>query len=88
MTAQRWQYVFPSAVLSVDPRSGARRRHHAHEGAVSRAITTAVRAAGINKRATSHSLRSASAYYYTFQRRAYFQRNSPWSGDVLGSWRP
>src|SRR5262249_10929188 len=25
-----WQYVFPSANLSVDPRSGARRRHHAH----------------------------------------------------------
>ena len=56
-----WQYVFPSAVLSVDPRSGARRRHHAHEGAVSRAITAAVRAAGINKRATSHSFRHSFA---------------------------
>jgi hypothetical protein len=34
---------------------------------------------------TPHSLRMASAYYYIFLRRAYFQRNSPWSGDVLGS---
>jgi integron integrase len=33
----RWQYVFPAATISTDPRSGARRRHHAHEGAVSRA---------------------------------------------------
>ncbi len=51
-----WQYVFPSAQLSVDPRSGVQRRHHAHEAAVSRAITQAVRASGIPKRATSHSL--------------------------------
>jgi integron integrase len=57
----RWQYVFPSANLSVDPRSGARRRHHAHEAAVSRAITTAVRRAGIAKHATSHSFRHSFA---------------------------
>jgi integron integrase len=38
-----WQYVFPSARRSVDPRSEAVRRRHAHEGAVNRAITTAVR---------------------------------------------
>lgn len=56
-----WQYVFPSSVLSVDPRSGERRRHHAHEAAVSRAITAAVRASGIGKRATSHSFRHSFA---------------------------
>jgi integron integrase len=56
-----WQYVFPSATLSVDPRSGVKRRHHAHEAAVSRAITQAVRASGIAKRATSHSLRHSFA---------------------------
>jgi integrase len=56
-----WQYVFPSAVLSVDPRSGERRRHHAHEAAVSRAITAAVRRAGLTKRATSHSFRHSFA---------------------------
>lgn len=57
----RWQYVFPSANLSVDPRSGVRRRHHAHEAAVSRAITAAVRRAGIAKRATSHAFRHSFA---------------------------
>ena len=52
-----WQYVFPSAKLSVDPRSGVTRRHHAHESA----ITDAVRAAGLDKRATSHALRHSFA---------------------------
>ncbi len=28
---QRWQYVFPSARLSVDPRTGKTRQHHMHE---------------------------------------------------------
>jgi len=41
-----WQWVFPSAVLSGNPRTGTQRRHHAHEGSVSRAITQAVAALG------------------------------------------
>jgi integron integrase len=57
----KWQYVFPSAKLSIDPRSGAKRRHHAHEGSVSREITRAVARAGIGKRATSHSFRHSFA---------------------------
>jgi integrase len=57
----RWQYVFPSAKLSIDPRSGVKRRHHAHETAVSKAITLAVRRSGITKRATSHSFRHSFA---------------------------
>ena len=56
-----WQYVFPSAKLSLDPRSGVTRRHHAHESAISKAVTDAVRAAGLDKRATSHSLRHSFA---------------------------
>jgi integron integrase len=56
-----WQYVFPSSKLSVDPRGGETRRHHAHEAAVSRAVTEAVRAAGLAKRATSHSFRHSFA---------------------------
>jgi hypothetical protein len=63
-----WQYVFPSAKMSRDPRSGVTRRHHAHESAISKAVTDAVRRAGLTKRATSHSFRLASAYYYTSQR--------------------
>jgi integron integrase len=56
-----WQYVFPSAKMSRDPRSEAVRRHHAHEAAVSRAVPPAVRAAGLTKRATSHSFRHSLA---------------------------
>ena len=41
-----WQYVFPSSGLSVDPRSGAVRRHHVMDQAVQRAIRQAVRNAG------------------------------------------
>jgi integron integrase len=57
----RWQYVFPSAKRSRDPRSGVIRRHHAHDGSVSRELTAAVRRSGIEKRATSHSLRHSFA---------------------------
>ena len=56
-----WQYVFPSGKLSTDPRSGAVRRHHLNEGAVSRTVTAAVRAAGIVKPATAHTLRHSFA---------------------------
>jgi len=53
--------MFPSAKLSVDPRSGETQRHHAHESALTKAITDAVRAAELDKRATSHSLRHSFA---------------------------
>ena len=52
-----WQYAFPSARLSTDPRSGAVRRHHANENAVTKAVTAAAAAAGLSKRVTSHTLR-------------------------------
>jgi len=57
----KWQYLFPSSKISVDPRSGVKRRHHAHESAVSREITRAVRAAGIPKRASAHTFRHSFA---------------------------
>ena len=56
-----WQYVFPSRNLSVDPRSGVVRRHHADEKAVQRAMKKAVAAAGIAKLATPHTLRHSFA---------------------------
>lgn len=56
-----WQWGFPSAILSVDPRSGLGRRHHAHPGAVNRSIVAAVKAAGVTKHATEHSFRHAFA---------------------------
>jgi len=36
-----WQYVFPSKTLSIDPRSGIKRRHHLNETSVQKAIKKA-----------------------------------------------
>ena len=56
-----WQYVFPSARLSKDPRSDAIRRHHADEKPIQRALQSALRAARICKPASPHTLRHAFA---------------------------
>ena len=56
-----WQYVFPSARLSVDPRSGVIRRHHLHENGVQKAVQQAARAAALAKRVTPHTLRHSFA---------------------------
>jgi integron integrase len=56
-----WQYVFPAAARSRDPRSGAMRRHHLGEAAVQRAVKRAVREAGLVKRASCHTLRHSFA---------------------------
>lgn len=56
-----WQYMFPSARLSRDPRSGEIRRHHADPKAVQRAMQQALRDAGIAKHATPHTLRHSFA---------------------------
>lgn len=56
-----WQYVFPSANLAVDPRSGETRRHHLQDQAVQRAVKQAVRSAGLAKPATPHTFRHSFA---------------------------
>lgn len=56
-----WQWVFPSARFSCDPRSGEIRRHHLHPDRVQRAIGAAARRAGLAKRATCHTLRHSFA---------------------------
>ena len=58
-----WQYVFPSPRLSVDPRSedAEKRRHHIDESVLQDAVKKAVRASGIQKPATCHTLRHSFA---------------------------
>ena len=62
-----WQYVFPSSRLAHDPRAecgGGRplkQRHHMAEGILQVALKKAVRASGINKPASCHSLRHSFA---------------------------
>jgi site-specific recombinase XerD len=53
--------VFPAARLCTDPRWGAPTRFHLHESVIQRAITTAVRAAGVSKRIGSHTFRHSFA---------------------------
>lgn len=56
-----WQYVFPATRLYREAVTGIRRRHHLHETVIQRAFTVAVRASGIAKRATCHTLRHSFA---------------------------
>lgn len=52
-----WQYVFPAAGRSKDPRTGMVWRHHVNELAIQRMMKQAVRLAGLKKPATCHTLR-------------------------------
>lgn len=56
-----WQFVFPSSRISMDPRTGLRRRHHVDENVLQVAVKRAVRASGVNKSASCHTLRHSFA---------------------------
>lgn len=56
-----WQYVFPSAKLSTDPRSDEIRRHHVQDQSVQRAVKQAARDADLTKPATPHTFRHSFA---------------------------
>lgn len=57
-----WQYVFPAAQITVDPRTGIKRRHHVSESIIQKAVKNAVRQSkGIFKDASCHTLRHSFA---------------------------
>jgi integron integrase len=56
-----WQFVFPSANLSRDPRSGEIRRHHVHPDHMQRAVKRAIAMAQIHKNGSCHTLRHSFA---------------------------
>lgn len=56
-----WQYVFPADKISVDPRSGERRRHHVAERNLQNAVKDGIRASGIAKAASCHTFRHSFA---------------------------
>ncbi len=59
--AWAWQYAFPAQRISVDPRSGARRRHHHDERQVQRSFAAALKATKIPRAGGVHSLRHSFA---------------------------
>jgi len=57
----QWQYLFPAATKSMDPRAEVLRRHHVGENAVQRAVKQAIRQAGIRKKSGCHTFRHSFA---------------------------
>jgi site-specific recombinase XerD len=56
-----WQFLFPAARWSPDPATKRQGRYHLHQTSMQRQMKRAVRAAGISKPATCHTLRKSFA---------------------------
>jgi integron integrase len=56
-----WAYLFPAGRPAVDPLDGQVKRHHLAESQVQKAVTVAVRAAGVTRRASCHTFRHSFA---------------------------
>lgn len=56
-----WHWMFPATRQYQHPESGELRRHHLHETVIQDAVRAAVLAAGIQKRATTHTFRHSFA---------------------------
>ncbi|MFH2132903.1 MAG: integron integrase [bacterium] len=56
-----WQDLFPSEKISIDPRSGLKRRHHLSRDYLQASVKKTVKKAGIHKRGTCHTFRHSFA---------------------------
>jgi integrase len=56
-----WQWVFPARRTYRDAETGRVQRHRLHDSVIQRAMVEAVRASGIGKRASCHTLRHSFA---------------------------
>lgn len=56
-----WQYLFPTAKLSLDPESRQLRRHHIDESTINKFVRKASVKAGLEKHVTSRTLRHSFA---------------------------
>ena len=59
-----WQYVFPSAKLSVDPKTNIVRRHHIHETSLQKMVRNTSRKLNIPKRVSCHTFRHSFATHH------------------------
>ena len=60
-TEWAWQWVFPAAKCSIDPRSAMKRRHHVQEKNLQNAVKQAANRAGISKSVSPHTFRHSFA---------------------------
>ena len=56
-----WQFLFPASQLALDYQSNTKRRHHIDESVLRKFIKKAIIKSGINKNASSHTLRHSFA---------------------------
>jgi integron integrase len=56
-----WQYLFPASIISVDPRTGDKQRHHLDESFIRKKIKQARNNAKIIKNISCHTLRHSFA---------------------------
>jgi len=56
-----WQYMFPAAHRSIDPRSEKQQKHHLSESTVQKAVEDAIRKSRVSKNASCHTFRHSFA---------------------------